>query len=640
MLCIIVNEQNRVVYWNSECEAVTGYKTEEILKDSSKIREYESGKPYVRRLVEILREKGEKFNGAIIRLKKKGGGVRDISWHTLPDEYCYKALDNSDNICFLGIDLTDLQEKAKSQREFQEKYTAVFENASHGIFFADASKRRILDFNSNFCRMLGYEAEEMKGMELKDLIFKKDTYYFFNELLKECEQMPDSEAKVTESFPMKRKDGSQKLVILILKAIELGRGLQIMGAISGSGYKRRFDEMIKRLYEYYSKLFSSISSIFISLYSDTRVSMFNAQAECIFEINSEEILGRPLEEIEIGWEWDKIMEGIEESRKEGKQLKLDDVCLSQKDGSRRLLGLTINPVCNLGSIIGFVLLGADITERKQSQTQMTQMQRMESIGQLAAGIAHEINTPTQYVGDNVRFLSEGFNSLSELIDEYEKLVERCRKEEIAVELLDRIEALSEEIEKDYLLSEMPDAIEQSQEGISRVTRIVAAMKNFSHPGNSEKTLMDINKAIENAITVTRNEWKYTADMETEFDPGIPMIFCIPGDFNQIMLNLIVNAAHAVSGKVKEESDEKGKIRITTGRDGDYVEIRVIDSGSGINNDIRERIFDPFFTTKEVGVGTGQGLSIVHNSVVNRHGGTIDFETESGEGTTFIVRLPV
>jgi signal transduction histidine kinase len=176
--------------------------------------------------------------------------------------------------------------------------------------------------------------------------------------------------------------------------------------------------------------------------------------------------------------------------------------------------------------------------------------------------------------------------------------------------------------------------------VTRVSRIVQAMKEFSHPSTAEKTPVDLPRAIENTLTVARNEWKYVAEVVTDFDPALPAVRCLPGEVNQMLLNLIVNAAHAIGDVVGTGGERKGTLTVTTRRVGNWAEIRVSDTGTGIPAKIRERVFDPFFTTKPVGKGTGQGLAIAHAVVVDKHGGQITLETEEGRGTTFIVRLPL
>jgi PAS domain S-box-containing protein len=289
----------------------------------------------------------------------------------------------------------------------------------------------------------------------------------------------------------------------------------------------------------------------------------------------------------------------------------------------------------------------DITEQKQLEeerelvnAQLRQAQKLESIGRLAAGIAHEINTPTQYIGDNTRFLFEAFTDIVELLDRYAKVPDAIKAGESLDELILKMKNAAEDADLEYLREEIPKSIQQALDGVERVSRIVRAMKEFSHPGSTEKKQININSAIESTVTVARNEWKYVAELRMDLDPALPLVPCLPGEFNQVILNMIINSAHAIAEKIGEGSAKKGTIDISTGAQGDFVEIRITDSGNGIREDIRSKIFDPFFTTKDVGKGTGQGLAISHSVIVKKHGGTIDFESRPGEGTTFIIKLPV
>jgi PAS domain S-box-containing protein len=291
----------------------------------------------------------------------------------------------------------------------------------------------------------------------------------------------------------------------------------------------------------------------------------------------------------------------------------------------------------VGGVIGAIF---DITERKQMEVQLRQAQKLESVGQQAAGIAHEINTPTQFVGDNIQFLQDAVGDIFAVLDAYASLKTACREGAVTPELIEAVDEAIERADLEYLQEDMPRAIEQSMEGVQRVAKIVRAMKEFSHPDSGEKAQTDLNKAIESTVTVARNEWKYVADLVTDFDPSLPLVMCVPGDFNQVMLNLIVNASHAIAEMMGKDGEQKGTITIRTRKEGDWAEIRVQDTGTGIPEEARSRIFDPFFTTKEVGKGTGQGLAISYNVIANKHGGTISFDTELGRGTTFIVRLPI
>ena len=286
--------------------------------------------------------------------------------------------------------------------------------------------------------------------------------------------------------------------------------------------------------------------------------------------------------------------------------------------------------------VGFILTGADVTQRHEFEDQLRQAHKLEAIGQLAAGIAHEINTPTQFVSDNTTFLKENWPPVAELLQACKQNLPNPG----AADFRHRFEQLWQQSDFDYLLAEVPRAIDQCLDGLHRIAKIVRAMKEFSHPGADEKSPVDINRAIETTVAVSRNEWKYVADVDLHLDDALPLVPCLHGEFNQAMLNLIVNAAQAIAGPVDNPPGSKGKITIATHLLTDFVEISVTDTGTGVPEEIRSRIFEPFFTTKPVGKGTGQGLSLVHATIVKRLKGQIWFESEVGRGTTFFIRLPL
>jgi PAS domain S-box-containing protein len=282
----------------------------------------------------------------------------------------------------------------------------------------------------------------------------------------------------------------------------------------------------------------------------------------------------------------------------------------------------------------------DVSRQKRLERELAQSQKLEAIGQLAAGIAHEINTPTQYIGDNARFLEDAFGCLDTLLSRLPELVLAARKGSIPDSLTSEVENAIQEADLDYLVEEIPKAIDASLDGVERVATIVRAMKEFSHPGGERKQAVDLNRAIESTLTVSRNEWKYVADLVTDFDAQLPMVNCYPSDLNQAILNVLINAGQAIAEVFGDGSHGRGQIRIETRHSDDWVEIRIADTGPGIPDNIRDKVFNPFFTTKDVGKGTGQGLAIVYHTIVEKHQGTIHFETEVGVGTTFIIRLPI
>jgi len=397
---------------------------------------------------------------------------------------------------------------------------------------------------------------------------------------------------------------------------------------------------LSRLHKENKRLLETITSILISIDNENRVTQWNKIAESTFNISRANVMGQSLHECGIQWQWDKIDAGIKECRSQRQSVRLDDIRFTRPNGSDGFVGLTVTPIENDMEQDGVLLFGADITGRKTLEMHLSQAQKLEAIGQLASGIAHEINTPIQYVRDNTRFLEDSTGDILNILGEYDKILKDVGKGIIDKDQILKTKQAIEEIDIDYLTEEIPNAIHQSLEGIERIAGIVGAMKNFTHPETREKIPVDINKAIESTVTVTRNEWKYVAVLDTDFDPDLPLVFCFPNKFNQVILNLIINAAHAIEDVVKKEPGSKGTITIATRKNNGWVEIRISDTGTGIPEEIRPKIFDLFFTTKEIGKGSGQGLAISRTIIVDKHGGELNFETETGKGSTFIIRLPV
>jgi PAS domain S-box-containing protein len=288
-------------------------------------------------------------------------------------------------------------------------------------------------------------------------------------------------------------------------------------------------------------------------------------------------------------------------------------------GEKRVVHLRGRAVTDAsGAVVRLVGTAQDITEPKQLEERIAQSQRLEAVGQLAAGIAHEINTPVQYVGDNLRFIQDAL-----------------------VELLPAIDAGVESLA--YYRDELPLSVSQALDGTARIAEIVRAVKAVAHPGDESKTVIDLNTIVETAIAVSRSEWRYVAEVQTDLDRTLPPLVCLAGEMHQVILNLLVNAAQAIAeaqrGAPGLGSQRTGCIRVRTRLVGDAIEIAIGDNGMGISEAIQARVFDPFFTTKPVGKGTGQGLALAHR-VVTSHAGQITFTSVPGHGTEFTIRLPL
>jgi len=279
--------------------------------------------------------------------------------------------------------------------------------------------------------------------------------------------------------------------------------------------------------------------------------------------------------------------------------------------------------------------------REVIEKRLRHAQKLEAVGRIAGGIVHEINTPAQYVADNTRFIRDAFADIKQTLEKYDELHQAARKGQVSAELILQVQEEKELSDLEYLTAEMPVAIEQSLDGISKITRLVQSLKEIAQPDTTGKKAVDLNRAIENALAVARNEWKYVAELETEFDETLPPVPCFAGEMNQVLLNMVINAAHTIGDVVGDGANGKGTIRIKTKKvDDDWAEVRISDTGAGIPVEIQNRVFDLLFTSKKSDKNVENGLAISHAVVVDKHNGKLSFETEAEKGTTFIIQLPL
>ncbi len=333
--------------------------------------------------------------------------------------------------------------------------------------------------------------------------------------------------------------------------------------------------------------------------------------------------------------------------------------VTRRDGTTFWVGVSIRPLYDdSGLVTHAVAVGADITvkreearkkeelqaklidemrERERVVIELQLSQKLESVGRLAAGIAHEINTPIQYVGDSMYFLRSAYGDLIQLIDGWSEAIDALPADSARDALRIEIANLRERHDIEFLRGEIPKAFERTFDGVERVTNIVKAMKEFAHPDSNEQSPADLNHAIGTTLVVSSNEYKYLATVHTLFGE-LPQVVCNVGELNQVFLNLIVNAAHAIQDSGKDQA--AGEIRISTAVADDMAVLTFGDNGCGVPAENLSKLYDPFFTTKEVGRGTGQGLAIAHSIVVDKHGGDISVSSTVGVGTEFTLRLPI
>ncbi len=561
---------------------------------------------------------------------------------------------------------TDVSEITRSREELsrlQKTYERLLASAGQGIFGIDADE--IITYaNPMAGTLLGFSREDLVGMNYHELISDAATAC----PLPALPALPNRQSALEGRFL--RADGSAFYAEAVLTPlIEDGRPQGAVLVFHDVSLRKRYEEGIANHQRELEKLVEERTST-LSREIDQRarteealrkstgrligiastlvegVLLTDLNGHILFANRSaQRLLGdetRPL----AGTDLDETMrieengaprtfaEGpLQRTADGGEAAIIEDAVFVAADGRRLSMAYAAAPLEEEGKRRGVVISFRSIETLKQAQFEALQASRLASVGQLAAGIAHEINTPIQYVGDNLRFISDSLSSIADTLARLRTLMEG---EAVPAPLKDGILRLFADNDLDYLLEELPQAAAQSLDGVAHVAHIVRSMKDFSHPGGAGKVSTDINHAIDSTITVSRNEWKHLAEIETRLAADLPHIACLPAEINQVLLNLITNAAHAIES---EKTGTLGHITISTRTLEDGIEIRVADNGPGVPAPIRDKIFDPFFTTKPVGKGTGQGLSICLDVITHKHGGKLFLEDGTPKGACFVIQLP-
>ncbi|MCC7072242.1 MAG: PAS domain S-box protein [Deltaproteobacteria bacterium] len=377
--------------------------------------------------------------------------------------------------------------------------------------------------------------------------------------------------------------------------------------------------------------------------TDTRgvIEYVNPHIEQMTGFAKEELIGKTPKSWRSGLTSKETYEALWHTIMSGKVFN-SELRNKRKGGELYWVRARIAPLVNLhGDLVGFVGIHEDISAQKGLETQLRQSERLASVGTLAAGVAHEINTPVQFVSDSIHFIGESVGEVFSLLERLRAVRRLAAGEDEHGSLPDALAAAADAEERadlGYLLDQVPKALERCADGLQRVSSIVRSLKEFAHPPQRDMAPADLNRAIDNTLTIASAEYKYVADLEKELGE-LPAVTCFASELNQVFLNLVVNAAHAI-GEVVGKSGARGKIKVSTRVDGDHIEIVVADTGSGIPEHVAPHVFEPFYTTKALGKGTGQGLALAWSVVTQKHGGTLRFDTKVGAGTTFFVRIPI
>lgn len=559
----------------------------------------------------------------------------------------------------LRTDITELKQREQELESLRRLYRVILDTAGEGIVGLNADGR-VTFANRRAGELLGHGAEAMVGGDFHALVQPTDrdgTPWRAEDTAIGRVRALGASAEVSEDF-FRQADGGEIPVDYEISAIhEDGRVTGAVVVFRDATLRLRYEQTLADSHRELERLVAErtseltrevesrarteralrdsrerLKSISDSLFEGVLVinrngllTFANPSARALLDLDDEPE-GLPLDSVLsvrrrgeiLAVPWSGVLAGA------GNFLDNDAVFLTP-GGKALEVAYACSAVCGDGEVRAVVLSFRDISPLKAAEREALQSSRMASVGQLAAGIAHEINTPIQYIGDNLRFIADSMADIA-------VAVSAGRQSGNA-----EFERALDEHDVAYLLDEVPRAVSQSLDGVGQVARIVLSMKEFSHPGSTNKTMADINRALDSTITVSRNTWKHVAQITTDFAADLPPVPCYAGELNQVFLNIIVNAAHAIEAAGRNDA---GAIHVTTRAQDGFVAVTISDNGTGIPESVRDKIFDPFFTTKEVGKGTGQGLAISRDVVVVKHGGRIEVNSRDGEGASFTVWLPL
>ena len=665
---VITDINGTIEYVNPKFETLTGYSSEEIVGRNQRILKSEKTDLTFYKKMWSAISSGKIWQGDILNKNKKG----DFFWEAVYISPVKDELGKVTNYIAIKEDITEKKENERVQELLLKISNVLQEESNYKLIMQKMQSllSELLNTKNFFIALYDKEQKSLyfpyyedendeyeylpaKGTLSNHIIqsrvaqlISKDQY---KKLLEEKTVEPiGTPAAIWAGVPI--LINNEPIGIVVAQDYEdetkLGeKELQLLQFVTNQiGYvieRNNNKEALAYEKEELSVTIGSLAEAIITTDLNGKIKLVNNAVENIFNVRESMMIGEQI----FKFFWNSTDNGLERLKTFYQRLKLGGIhykdeqfTISFSQKKRKIIKVSTSSLqLQNRKIKGVVFVIRDITQQLEIENQLALSQKMESIGQLAAGIAHEINTPMQYIGDNTTFLNDSF---TELLEFMEAIVKAKTDSLSSDEFKSKISDLIEGLDLEFLKEEIPESINQSQLGIERVRTLVLAMKDFAHPGQKQKTLSDINKGIEVTSTISKNEWKYIASLELELKSDLPLVPVVLDEINQVILNIIVNGSHAIEERKINEPDLDGTIKISTRPLNKYVEIIIKDNGTGIPQEKVERIFDPFYTTKEVGKGTGQGLAIAHNIIVNKHNGKITVNSVEGKGTTFIIQLPL
>lgn len=512
----------------------------------------------------------------------------------------------------------------------------VLESTRQGYLRLDRDGKAT-EVNAALCSILGREKSELVGANPSEFL-----------PLEQFESnRPIFETLATGRYEINLEHKSGKHIPCLYHATELkdrnGNPDGLVGLITDITELREREAKSQEHAENIGSLLDSLSVGVLLIDDSGCIKLFNESCEQMFGFNRDDLIGEQAETLICQKNRPEFENYISPSTPRISRSHTIELLAQRKDGSSFPIEFGANEViidCQIMLACAILDITVRIQEqkrRRELENEITQTSKLEAVGQLAGGIAHEINTPIQFVGDNLAYLETEFETIIPLLSKLNQSVNQDSAKKPTELDASALQELLEPIDFEFILSDIPLAIEQSRSGVKDVSQIILAMKEFSHPSAEQKESYNLARAIENTITISKSEWKNHAEIELKIAEDLPEIRCAPGAINQVLLNIVVNAAHAIEAA---RTDTLGTITVRAFHENDTACIHISDTGTGISEEHKSKIFDPFFTTKDVGKGTGQGLAIAWDIVVKKHRGTLEVESSEGVGTTFKIHLPV